>query len=59
MDRLGSRGDFLQRINQENMKAIHGRSYTKAQLDAMELDYKAMPDKLQCPLCEVNDFNPF
>ncbi len=49
MDRLDSRGDFLDRVDTRNPSGT--KKLSKSQFEAMEQDYIAKHDKLQCPKC--------
>ncbi|RYH14014.1 hypothetical protein EON65_34320 [archaeon] len=48
MDRLSSRGDFLDRIAPDPAKT---KKLPKSEMDALQADYEARIDKLQCPRC--------
>lgn len=49
MDRLDSRGDFLDRVDNRNPSG--DKKMSKSQFEALEQDYLAKHDKLQCPKC--------
>jgi hypothetical protein len=51
MDRLNSQGGFLDRLEPDIEKK---KKIPKSELDAMQQDYEARLDKLQCPKCLKN-----
>lgn len=52
IDRLGNRGDFLDRVDNQISNKKGGNKIPQWKLDQMMADYDASLNKLQCPVCK-------